>query len=333
MLYVNELVREGLSASHSRGVLKAVNLFLQANECARLSYSNNDLPYEEALGAIEATHGQVRALFHACSGEYGSRNEALVMFLKDCGLRVSDVARRSVEEYLRAKGVAEAAGFPGFAAFDPIITRKKKTRAWPVVGPEATDAVDKYLAGRTSGPLFLGRVLSGRRGEKTGEGRLDEGSMSVLFLRLKSNLDDGGHGISANSLRKFHSTTLAGKGGIHGVKEEDYIDRLEGRKLRSSREPYFKPRDLLRAYAEAYDSLRVLPHRAADVREQDDKITALEDELRKVNAALESLAFFPPVSSPRLDSWMTERRQEHYEALLRGEEPGKPKTLEEKDDR
>ena len=273
--YMAKMMSEGYSASHAKQAYKAVRLFMRASGLKYFEIDREDKPQGYSAGQASTTTDQILGLLDACHGRFKLRNRALILFLKDSGFRVSDASPRTVEEYLEAK---ERAPVQGFAVFDPIETEKEGIYAYPHLGPETTEALDLYLAGRSSGPLFLGLLKDGRRGVNVGMGPMGPDAISVQLMRLSVHLPNGGKRISAHSLRKFHRTRLEAAG-----MPESWVKKLQGKAASVYSRPEETgqltqdPKDK-HGYIDCYDSLRVYEFKDQEVEDLFRRVQELEEE-------------------------------------------------------
>jgi len=194
----------GRSANTRKGHWAAVESFFTAHELP-LRFSDQDKPKGEGEEVRAATKAEIRRLVKLAD----TREKAIVVMLKDTGLRASDLARVDVGD------VSLDTDFP------MIKTRTKKQGIWQItfVGPEAQEAVHDYLEFRRGGtrkippekitpesPLF--------RKETNPVDRMQARNMAVAIYRLiqTSQIE----GITMHSLRRFFETRL-----------EDWMCRIE----------------------------------------------------------------------------------------------------------
>lgn len=233
-----------------------------------------DIPNYTVTGARVVMLDEIRTLFERIAGQFHTRNRALIMVLKDTGLRRSDISRLNCEDYLGARVYEERGEV--YRVIAEYVTQKTGELAWVHLGPEACNAVDEYLKDRDSGPLFLNR---------NGE-RMYEGVLTATIIRCaRRHLDNPDH-VSPHSFRKTHRTLL------EAHIPESYVKKLQGK----STDPYIHPEqtgELTEAYIRHYDAIRVYRSKQqveklkAEVREtQSDydtlrrKVEALEAENR-----------------------------------------------------
>jgi len=128
---------------------------------------------------------------------------ALIMFLKDSGVRVSDASTLNLKDYLEAKRIDQNG--EKFAVFKPLETRKTKAPAHIHLGPESINAIDAYVEEPRKWkptdkdpeePLFLNRF--GRRSNAD--------TLGQLFVRLAKLLkaeNVSAHSLSARALEQY----------------------------------------------------------------------------------------------------------------------------------
>ena len=264
--YLEAMEREGYSNSTMNIFLKALKFFMVAN---KQPFSLKDLRKRKISNGVKrASLEDAREIYMygMGAGVTKHRNRALLCFLKETGLRVSDASALDVKDYHEAKRV-EANGRI-FKVFKPFKTQKTGDLAHPIIGSEAIDALDKYIGGRIVGPLFL---------SDEGE-RWSAQAMSAHVLRQKKYALGDKTRISAHSFRKLHRTLLEGA----GVPVE-WVKILQGKKS----DVYSRPQDgpeLLEAYAKAYPTLCIFETANGQ------KISDLEktvEELRQGNMSLQ----------------------------------------------
>lgn len=178
----------------------------------------------------------------------------LILFIKDSGLRVSDVRQLSYRDI--AKQLENGAETIQIN----VITQKTKLLAKTFIGEEAIQALKEYLEARRKGsrnvaqeaitkssPLFK----SWSNGEVR---RISRHSLSSLIREAFINVNE--ERMSAHSLRKKLQTDLE-KAGVNS----NWIDQILGHELVNSRDAYSLPTDeeLMEAYKKAYPYLRVHP--------------------------------------------------------------------------
>ncbi len=306
---MSEMRAEGYAASTCSFIGKAVSSFFESQGLP-LELKSKDAPKVFYNGQYLALKEHIAKMWDYAPTENKIKTRAILTFVKDSGLRISDVSALNLCNYLEAKRVDQNGEM--FAVFNPIETEKTSAPAFIHVGPETTAALDAYLEEReTQGlpmdpdsPLFLNRYKT----------RYNSTSMGMIFLRLKKLL--GLTKVSAHSLRKFHTTMLE-SAGVH----ENWIKKLEGKRVTGSMGPYSKPEEtgkLTEAYVQAYPKLRIFGEQASatQVKEQADKIAELEklllDERRKNRKIDANLTKMQDELLTRIEA-MEQRQREHFD--------------------
>ena len=185
------------------------------------------------------------------------RNRALMLFLKDSGLRESDAAKLKWKDL---KDYSE--GFTGFV----IETKKKKTKARGFVGPETTEMLRLYKEKRIKGtekippeenieehPVFALH--------ENPEKRMRPRMMSVEIGRV-INLA-GVEGVTPHGLRKFWEQNMH-------LEKIAYQKQLNGRALTEVERAYFwkETPELFEMYRVNYRNLMISRQEFKDVEER-----------------------------------------------------------------
>ena len=214
-----------------------------------------DYPTGDSNGVKRATK---EAILKALNNKH-QRNKltikAVMLLIKDSGLRVSDVRRLNYGDISKQLENGET------IIQLNIITEKTNLLAKTFIGEEAIEALREYLEARKQGskdsrsvepeiikkdsPLF--KVWT--KGEIKRYSRHSLSSiMREAFVRVKEDR------MSAHSLRKKLQTDLE-KAGINS----NWIDQILGHQLINSRDAYSLPTDeeLKEAYSKAYQYIKV----------------------------------------------------------------------------
>lgn len=268
--YVRKRVEvEGLSTSHANQHVKAVKFFFRALNVPFDMNGNKGITVVSEL-KDSPSQDEVRRLVLAARHP---RNLAVIMALKDSGLRVSDVVQLNVGDVDLSD------------EFCVIELRQHKDRgrtggrhAYPCLGYEAVDAVKDWLRWRREheGEYGLGDPLfTDIRGEGSLDNRMSGESVTQVVLRTAAIA--GLQGVSAHSLRRFHTTQLT------GAMAESFIALVQGRKIRDTRARYVRPKAeaLLEAYRKAYPNLVVLFDPREEQRKMTEKMNAMIVDLQK----------------------------------------------------
>jgi hypothetical protein len=206
------------------------------------------------------------------------------MVAKDTGLRVSDISEMTVDWYRGGEETVSSQG-ERFMAFRPVRAKKTSGICFPHMGPEAAEAVDRYLEMRARG----GEVFNGDSplwvDEKRG-GQLSPHGVSLFFTRWTNALSHDGEDLSAHSFRKFFETNLEAAG-MH----KNWIGKYFDKTVQDSSAPYSRPEDipglLTESYIKHYDALRV--YESADVKQLRAKVSELEQDQLDVRELREEM--------------------------------------------
>lgn len=253
-------IAEGKRPTTAKLIYKGVRFFMKAVGFKNFSLDRDDKPRGVYNGPRKISKMQIREIYDAFSQNFKVRNRAILMFLKDSGLRISDASQLSVEQFLGATQRTQDG--ERFLVFDPFETQKTGDIAHIHIGPEAVEAVERHVGDRKTGPLFLNQYGK----------RLSSQAISELFSKVKKRRDLKGNyvNISAHSLRKFHYTELPFR--------EDWIKWLEGKATGVYVED---PSKVTQAYMDNYEALRVFTSNAKEDAERDKRIEELEAQLKE----------------------------------------------------
>jgi len=269
--------KKGLTGSSRSLALCGIRSFFKAQGLP-LRLDRSDQPEKSYMHASERPSRE--AIKKMVDAANYLRDRCLILFLKDSGLRESDV------EGLRWRDLDPFPdGFMGLI----LETKKKKVKARPFIGEEASSLLALYKRQRLFGtekippekdlenhPIFAlfsnpekplkARIMSSRVGD---------------IIRLV-----GIANVSPHGLRKFWEDN------VH-AKKEAWVKQLNGRKLaRDERAYQWKTREeLFQIYRENYDNLRVMAKPVSKQVEEiearirnkyEEKITLLDTKLREL---------------------------------------------------
>jgi len=263
---MKELQDGGLSSSSAYSVHKAVSSFFAANGLEFRIRSNHKLRvFHEGSRIVNAA--QIRELL----GMAGSfQNKALVLALKDSGLRVSDIVKLDWGHVRKA--IEDGDDF----ALVRVRQEKGGRIARPIFGPESLEAIGRLADHRrqNGGMSDSDPVFTYVERPKAGQRMIALSATGVMSnLAKRAGLEK----VSAHSLRKFHTTMLQA-----GGMPEPWIALVQGRVINDSRAAYVKPTDeqLVEAYREAYPKVAALEATEAGggkrVGELEERIAELE---------------------------------------------------------
>ncbi len=272
---MKEMVKSGKSGSTARNLYKAVKSFMESQGLDFIVKAR-DKPARFHNGSQLILKKQIKGLLEHVGNEFRKRNIAIILTLKDSGLRVGDLSRMNVGHFRDT--VIKGRDGEDFAIFEAYTTEKTGAPAFIHLGPEAIEALDQYLETREIGhksPLFVGR-----------QGRMTSGSLSQVVIRLASFLGSDGRKITAHSIRKFFQTSLEARG-----INSNFVGKYNGRQATGSTGAYSLPEEvpglLFDTYAKNYDALRLIKN--GNVLELRTRIKELEakdiqiEELRAEN--------------------------------------------------
>jgi integrase len=219
-----------------------------------LKMRRGDYPTGESLGVRAATKDTILKAIEQKETRNKAEAKAVIIFLKDSGLRASDARRLNYGDVQVALERGD-----DFIQIT-MMTKKVKTIAKTFIGEEAIRALKEYLGARRKGsrrippetiteksPLF-------RTWESHTAQRIPRETISSIvrtaFLRI------GEKHLSAHSLRKYLQTSLEAAN-----VNPNWIDQILGHRLINSRDAYSKPSDeqLYEAYVKAYKFIRIYP--------------------------------------------------------------------------
>ncbi len=309
--YMDELVKQGQKPQTVAHVFKAVQHFFNSQgRKTKLELAPRDIPKGESIGRSLITKEQIKLVYDS-PGSAKLRNRALMMLLKDTGLRISDALAFNVESYTTAQIVENESKEP-FKIFDPSVTKKCGVVAYVVIGPESVQALDLYLKERRVGglsqsdPLFVIEYNNAFRGFSKGD-RLGDDGGSEEFRRIAKNAKIGNR-FGAHSFRKYFITQMQSAG-----LSEPWIKRLCGKSIGASDSPYSKPQDmpdpegvfpnlLVASYVKAYKALRVFgaTEEVEDLRERVKAIESLGPDYWKVVIDASNAKVDKPKDSPKI---------------------------------
>jgi len=213
--WLAELKKEK-SPSTCRQAYNSVRSFFTLNEHP-LRMRRQDMPEGESVGSRIPEKDEVVKIADASKWKY----RALIMFLKDSGLRISDAVRVKWEDKIDLGD--------GFWNFN-LITEKRKIAAHAFVGPETTRLLNQFKTQK-------GRIF------KTTRANVDK-QLNKIIRRAKIQ------GVSAHGLRKYFVTSLQ-----HARVPQEYILKMMGKK--SSVYSEKRRSELFRAYRKAYPELSI----------------------------------------------------------------------------
>lgn len=266
----------------------AIRSFFSSNGMP-LNLNNGDAPTSHSsLGSSVPTPEDIKQVLNAC--DY-IRDRGLVFFLKDSGLRISDLPKLT---WGHLKPIGN-----GFLSFK-IVTVKEGVLARGFVGPETVRVLTLYQKRRIEGTR---RIPPEKDIEKHPLFSLFEHpdkalTAAVISARLSEIFQLAGmreKDVSAHGLRKFWEQH------VH-AKKESYVKQLNGRALTKAEKAYdwLTIEKLFEIYQSNYDNLTVLSTPIAkEVKELEErlkkeyekKIESLQDQIGLLQAMFKQLGY------------------------------------------
>jgi len=283
---------------------KAVDSFLGSiNKKYKLNLDRYELPQGNGKGRTGARPDMILEMWRQ-PGEAKLRNRAIITFQKDSGIRIIDMSLISVGFYreMRRQARFNDRGEP-FLVFDPVRTIKEGIIALIHIGPEAVEDVDLYLKKNRPNalddePLFAKwekRRPGYRKGIDCDDPWMNSNTVSQMFIRLGRKVEQSGYSIGAHTLRKFHKVAMQ-RAGLN----EKWIRLLQGKATDTYDVP--EPDDLLQAYMQAYDNLRI-KQKPMDrtIQEQQYQIQAMQRRIQDLEGQLNAQIHMTDYTLGRLD--------------------------------
>lgn len=274
---MKEIVNSGRSPATAKTMKNAVSLFFDAVNLP-LKIKVRNIPNSDSIGQKMMRADQQLELHGSLNRFNKKRNTAILLTLKDGGMRVSDVQLLTIEGYLNAEVFHNEVGEP-FRAFNPLITQKCKIKGFLHLGPESIKAIDEYLEERRVKGLIEGcspRLFINRSNKA-----FTNDTMGGMISQQCRVLGPKFNKLSAHSLRKFHRSMLLSAG-----VPNSWIDKYQGKKTDTYARPgeIAAPDDLNKLterYIDAYDALRIhgLPK---ELKAKEKEIDALRTENKEL---------------------------------------------------
>jgi integrase len=224
-----------------------------------------DYPTGDSNGVKRATKEAILKVLNNKHQRNKLTIKALLLFIKDTGLRVSDVRRLNYGDIAKQMEKGET------IIQINVITEKTNLLAKTFIGEEAIQALKEYLEARKQGskdtrhlkpelitkdsPMF--KVWT-----KEEVRRYSRHSLSSLMREAFVNVNEDR--MSAHSLRKKLQTDLE-KAGINS----NWIDQILGHQPINSKDAYSLPtdEDLKEAYAKAYQFIKIYSEKDSEQKQ------------------------------------------------------------------
>ena len=273
--YIKTLEKRNLTCSTQSLAYAATRSFFEAQGMP-LFLKREDKPIGCAFGSKALIQEEIRQIKNAAEL---LRDKALIMFLKDSGLRQSDASTLKWKDF---KDYGE--GFWGFQ----IQTKKKKVKARGFIGSEAVEILELYKRKRMEGTQKL-----------SPEENIEDNPVFALISEPKKVVRPE---VMSGTLGRIISLAGIEKASPHGlrkfweqnmhVEHVAYQKQMNGRALDSVERSYYwkEAHELFEIYKSNYDNLRIEKQEFKDVaqrlrREYEIEINGLKEEnksLRKL---------------------------------------------------
>jgi len=261
-----------LEPTTARNLAKGVQSFFETfGDRMEIRIKSKDLPQGDSRGQRLIRPDQILEVVKHGGIKYPYRNVAVAMFLKDTGLRASDLSLFSVGDWLGARARVQFNKYgESFTKFQPERTRKENIVAEPHIGPEAFKAIDQYLKIERPGAASEEALFM----DETGKALIGGAIGQLIKHMVRKGLGPEAEKVSCHSFRKLFETGLQA-----GSMPDKWIKYLQGK----SRGVYSMPEDLqvsngesllMSRYMQAYDQIRV--HETGNLRELKEKVEQLE---------------------------------------------------------
>jgi hypothetical protein len=264
---MKKLIKEdGVHPNTARNYRKAINKLLKVNHLTPVRIDNEKKVDYKGVSMIKPEF--IREL--ATYTEKNLRLRALIMTLKDSGLRVSDVVRITVEDWRdNTRRFKDDLGREYVAWCEPLTTQKSGVNAKIRLGPDSVEWIDKYVGSRREGSLFT---------RKDGE-PLQPHTVTTLINNLCKPLRKRGVKVSANSFKKFYMSTFQAHGQLNIGKI------IAGKRIAATDKPYLEMEDHLdKIYIDVYYN-----ERAPLAVFEGGQIARAQDEIEKLKAIIEEM--------------------------------------------
>jgi len=309
--FIAHLNSKGFSISTQQVAFAATKSFFEMHYLP-LVMRKSDYPSGESLGYRSATKDDILKLIE----DADVRLKAIVLFLKDSGLRVSDLIRLTYGNV--KKGIEDNSDFIGIN----LITKKNNISARTFIGPESIASLKEYLEHRKIGTdkIPAEEITDDSPLFRTRERKVNPITRSSLSSTITHRVYKVGLGneISAHSFRKYFQTQLEASG-----VSPNWIDQMIGHKLPDMNNSYSRPTEsqLREAYEKSYQSLNVFPIPATveEMRKQADELKGAKDQISQLQKEVEDLKKLLELYPSIIEVWenLSEDKKEDFVQLAK----------------
>lgn len=240
-------LEETKSPATCRLALAAVKSFFALN-LHPLRLTRLDRPQGESQGSRIPEREEVIRMLDAAKWKY----RTAIMFLKDSGLRISDLVKIRWEDKVDMGD--------GYWNFN-LLTEKRKVVACAFVGPETTRLLEQF---------------------KTKTGRIFRTTAKNACVQINKTIKAVGiEGVKAHGLRKYFVTSLQ-----HARVPQEYILRMMGKK--SSVYSENRRSELFQAYRKAYPELSIYAakQQTEEMKRVYERLAQLDDLVKQLEQKL-----------------------------------------------
>jgi len=252
---------------------KALNKFLKVNGLQTVRTERGEKV--DSKGVKHITKLQIEGLLK--EGVWKSRSRALTYVASQTGLRISDLALMTVEDFLGSIKHYDERGREFREWSEPITSQKTGVNAYVVMGPEAIQAIKNYIGTRTTGNIFVNEKAHAKVTNMTA------GNIGLRLRDVTKPLRDQGFKITAHSFRKFYLNQWTYKG------LKDYGKIASGKRINPSDEAYteaIENGNLIERYMEFYSELWEIHGETSALQEQ---VKELEAKLERASEDTEKV--------------------------------------------
>jgi len=206
------------------------------------------------------------------------RSRALTYVASQTGLRISDLALMTVEDFLGSIKHYDERGREFREWSEPITSQKTGVNAYVVMGPEAVQAIKNYIGTRTTGNIFVNEKATAKAIN------MKAGNIGLRLRDVTKPLRDQGFKITAHSFRKFYLNQWTYKG------LKDYGKIASGKRINPADEAYteaIENGNLIEKYMEFYSDLWEIHGETSALQEQ---VKELKEKLERASENTEKVS-------------------------------------------
>jgi len=254
-----------LARSSAESYLKGLNAVLEANDLPKIKLDKYTTSTPKAKSKIQRE--QVKEVIMNAGSQ---RARAIIFLLKDSGLRVGDIVKLEVEDFLKAQVIRDDKGREFRKWRNTIVTEKTGADAQIVLGYESVNAIKLHLGDRRTGRI----LVQVKRG--IGD-NLNSKALTSNVRWLCKEVNQKGYNVSAHSFRKLFITNMS----AYGVPLE-MVKMMVGKTVPKTDATYLQYQDeLVTKYMEAYPLALALDETASEVEQLKAEIEIMSEQNRR----------------------------------------------------